>query len=132
MKLKIKVEKVIAVQDWDKFVSTTYGRPYCFQQQDGCKERGMFRFKVPLKANDYANDTMPEDNETVCIGGVSFSAWLKRDPKQPLERDICGKDQWAIDLWWERNFYPEFQMVANDLHAKGLLAAGEYVIDIDW
>ena len=29
-------------------------------------------------------------------------------------------------------FYPNFQMIANDLHEKGLLPAGEYSIDIDW
>ena len=42
------------------------------------------------------------------------------------------QDSWLIDLWWKRNFYPDIEMVANDLHAKGLLEAGEYAIDIDW
>ena len=35
-------------------------------------------------------------------------------------------------MFWERNFYPHVEMVMNDLHAKGLVEAGEYVIDIDW
>jgi hypothetical protein len=35
-------------------------------------------------------------------------------------------------MWWDRNFYPNLQMVANDLHEKGLLAAGDYIISIDW
>ena len=54
--------------------------------------------------------------------------------KQVLNSEEKGfrKDQWAIDLWWERNFYPNIQMVANDLHSKGLLEAGEYTINIDW
>jgi len=62
--------------------------------------------------------------------GVSFASWLKRNPKSPLSSG--RKDASGIDLWWSRNFYPDIQMVANDLHAKGLLEAGEYTIDIDW
>jgi len=27
---------------------------------------------------------------------------------------------------------PNIQRVANDLHTKGLLEAGKYIIDIDW
>lgn len=64
--------------------------------------------------------------------GVSFKAWLARDPKQPLN----SPDEWdrknGLSLWWQRNFYPDVQMVANDLYEKGLIEAGEYVIDIDW
>lgn len=131
--MKIKLEQVVTVQDWDKLVSETYGRPYAFQQQDGCKSRGVFRFKVPdnSEASDFGRETLKEEVNIEEMG-VSFQAWLNRDPKQPLNADHCGKEQWCIDLWWERNFYPDVQMVANDLHAKGLLAAGSYTIDIDW
>lgn len=127
--MKIRTEKVIDVSDWDKLVEKTYGRIYSFQQQDGCKPRGSWRFKVPSdEYDDYENDNVPE----IVNGskrGVSFAAWLARDPKQPI------KDQrydFELDLWWRRNFYPDFQMIANDLHAKGLLEAGSYMIDIDW
>lgn len=37
--LNIKTVKVIDLQEWDDLVSSTYGRPYNFQQQDDCKER---------------------------------------------------------------------------------------------
>lgn len=127
--MNIRTEKVIDLSDWDKLVEKTYGRVYSFQQQDGCKPRGSWRFTVPSKETcDYENDTVPE----IVHGpkdGVSFAAWLARDPKQPI------KDQeydWELELWLQRNFYPDFQMVANDLHAKGLLEAGDYTIDIDW
>ena len=53
--------------------------------------------------------------------GVSFAAWL-----------VFSKQAWKIAMWWERNFYPDVQMIANDLHSKGLLQAGKYLIDIDW
>jgi hypothetical protein len=128
MALKIKTVKMIDVQDWDDLVVKTYGRPYSFQQQDDCKERGVVGLTVPEEANDYENDTVPEvvNHEEM---GVSFAAWLARDPKQPLPD---RSDEWSVSLWWDRNFYPDVQMIANDLHAKGLLEAGEYSINIDW
>ena len=79
----IRTEKIIDVNEWDKVVIETYGRPYSFQQQDNCKDRGMFEFTVPEEANDYDNTIVPEivnDPER----GVSFAAWLERDPKQLL------------------------------------------------
>lgn len=133
--MKIKTKKVIDVSDWDDLVQETYGRKYSFQQQNGCQDRGTFPITVPDEADDLDNDTVPEvvNGEEM---GVSFKAWLARDPKQPLdgngnELEKCVK-QWEIDLWWERNFYPDIQMVANDLHAKGKLEAGDYLINIDW
>ncbi len=127
--MKIRTEKVIDVSDWDALVKKTYGRRYSFQQQDGCKSRGVFRFSVPAEAEcDFEQETIPE----IVNGpemGVSFAAWLKRDPKAPI---VGQRYDFELDLWWDRNFYPDIQMVANDLHAKGLLEAGDYTIDIDW
>lgn len=128
MNIKIRTEKVIDVSEWDALVTKTYGRPYSFQQQDGCKDRGFFRFSVPSRAEDFKNESVPEKVNHAKMG-VGFAAWLARDPKAPIEN---GRTDRGLGLWWERNFYPEFQMVANDLHAKGLLEAGDYTIEIDW
>ncbi len=129
--MKTRTETVIDVSEWDKLVVATYGRPYSFQQQDGCKDRGSFRFDVPSQyTSDFERDSIPE----IVNGpeqGVSFAAWLARDPKAPLASEDEQED-YCLRLFWHRNFYPEFQMVANDLHAKGLLQAGRYTIDIDW
>ena len=128
--IKIRTEQVIDVGDWDKLVIKTYKKPYNFQQQDDCQERQRVPLTVPDNCVGFVNDTVPEivnDPEM----GVSFSAWLARDPKQLLSGEPdCSS--WDIDLWWHRNFYPDVQEIANDLHARGLLEAGEYVIDIDW
>ena len=126
--MKIRTEKIIEVDDWDTLVKQTYGRPYSFQQQDGCKERGIVRISVPDEPDDYESDIVPEivNHEEM---GVSFSAWLKRDPKAPM---ADGSADYSLELWWDRNFYPDIQMVVNDLHAKGLLEAGDYIINIDW
>lgn len=124
--------KIVSLQDWDELVQKTYGRPYAFQQQYGCRSRGTYTINVPEKyPDDYENDTIPE----VVNGdemGVSFKAWLARDPKQELKgRDLKTFGS-GIDIFWERNFYPEISMLANDLHTKGLIEVGSYTINIDW
>ena len=128
MNLKIRTEKVIDVADWDVLVKQAYGRPYSFQQQNGCQSRGTFRFSVPAEAEDFEVDLVPEEVNHGDMG-VRFAAWLKRDPKTPLPNERTDD---SLRLWWERNFYPDIQMVANDLHARGWLEAGDYTIDIDW
>jgi hypothetical protein len=131
--LKIENVKTITVQNWDQFVQETYGRPYKFQQQEGCKDRGVYNFDVSKSSEedefyDFQNDTVPEEVNHSKMG-VSFKAWLARDPKQLISSDnsVCARD-----LWWYRNFYPSIEMVANDLCKKNLLEEGEYMIVIDW
>ena len=129
--LKIKKVNVINVYDWDRLVSETYGRPYSFQQQDGCKSRQHVRITVPEDhPEDYQNDTVPEIVNHSKMG-VSFKAWLERDPEQKLTNKE-DQESWSLRLWWDRNFYPHVDMIINDLHSKGLLEAGNYEIDIDW
>jgi len=124
----MKTKKVIESNEWDALVVKTYGRIYNLQQQDGGMRRGTLSIIVPDEASDFRNDEVPEvaNHEK---RGVSFAAWLARDPKAPL---AGGKTANSLDLWWERNFYPELQMVGNDLCAKGLLEAGKHTILIDW
>lgn len=126
--VEIRTGQVIDVSEWNALVERAYGRPYNFQQQDGCKGRGGFRLTIPAEAEDHEGACVPEivNHDEM---GVSFAAWLARPPKMPLADSIAD---YSLDLWWMRNFYPDVQMVANDLHAKGLVQAGEYTIDIDW
>ena len=60
----LKYERVnfVDVGDWDNFVTETYGKPYCFQQQYGCKERWTYEFTVPLgwEPYDFEKDTIQE------------------------------------------------------------------------
>lgn len=127
--INISTKQVIEVQDFDALVQSTYGRPYSFQQQDGCQSRGAFNITIPdAYTNDYENNTVP-DTINGDEMGVSFAAWRARDPK---EWNGLDEDKRFVDMFWDRNFYPNIQMVANDLHAKGLIPAGEYMINIDW
>jgi hypothetical protein len=124
------MEKVIIfdVSEWDELVSSHYNKIYDFQQQDGCKDRGIHYFTVPDEDEDYENDTVPEIVNHSKMG-VSFKAWLNRDLKTSLTKQ---KYDWELEMWWQRNFYPHIQMIANDLDSKGLLESGKYAIDIDW
>lgn len=131
--LEYTTKKIIDVNDFDDLVQETYGRPYSYQQQDGCKDRGVEYVNVPFKnPYDFKNDSIPE----IVNGnkrGVSFKAWLERDPEQKLNDKVDqDRDGFSLNLWWERNFYPSIGMVINDLYEKGLIEEGEYVIEIDW
>lgn len=126
----MKTKNVIELSEWNKLVSETYGRPYNLQQQDGCMGRGTQGIDVPSDADDYEHDSIPEQVNGEEMG-VSFKAWLARDPKQKLSNPDDQAD-YCLELCWERNFYPDLQMVANDLYSKGLLKAGNHTILIDW
>ena len=129
--IKTATTQVVDLEDFDSLVEATYGRPYSFQQQDDCKERQLVHVTVPDGADDYENDTIPEEINGDEMG-VSFAAWLARDPKQ-WDGETSGLPVgFYTRLFWERNFYPNVQMVLNDLHEKGLFPAGEYAINIDW
>jgi len=124
----MKITNAISSSELDALVVKTYGRPYSFQQQDGCKSRGVEHVTVPADPEDFEATEIPEEINGP-EAGVSFAAWLARDPKAPVGDDIEG---WAIGLFWARNFYPHVSMVLNDLHARGLLPAGKYTLVIDW
>jgi hypothetical protein len=132
-KLRTNTRKTIDLHEWNSFVQEVYGRPYNFQQQDGCKSRGFYEFTVPSKPYDYPPDDFENDSVPEVVNhedmGVSFKAWLARDPKQPLPG---RKDDYGLELWWERNFYPSVDMIIEDLAARKLLEPGDYTILIDW
>jgi hypothetical protein len=136
MPLKSNSINIISDSDWDTFIEEIYKRPYCFQQQDDCRNRGLYYFTVPSEDvyDDDMHDYVPEivNHEDM---GVKFANWLARDPSKLLPKDpdeIYTSPDSDLLMWWHRNFYPDLETLVNDLHAKGLLAAGEYGIDVDW
>lgn len=126
--LKYTTERTVSVQNWDALVTETYGRPYSLQQQDGCMQRGVVRLEVPAEATDHKASSIPEEINGE-QQGVNFAAWQARDPATPVGNRARP---WEIEMFWHSNFYPDLQTVANDLHARGLVEAGSYLIDIDW
>jgi hypothetical protein len=86
--LKFQTKKIIDVQDWDNLVQETYGRPYSFQQQEGCQERGTVPITIP---SEWDNDEDMSDSIKEVVNGdemgVKFDVWLARDPKQPIKNE---------------------------------------------
>lgn len=117
---------LFSLREWDNLVKNTYGKIYSFQQQDDCKSRQLFRFSVPSDAYDYEATNIPEEINGEEMG-INFSTWVETNPNYP--EHMIDFDR---TLFWERNFYPEFQTLANDLYDKGLLEGWDYWIDIDW
>lgn len=131
MSLKYANRKVIDEYDWNQLVIKTYGKPYAFQQQEGCMQNNtFFEIDIPCELTNDENmhDSIPEEINGEEMG-VKFETWLARDPKQSVDGDNSG---WGINLFWERNFYPDIYTLANDLHKKGLIEEGCYIIKIDW
>lgn len=123
--------KLIDLNDWDNLVKDTYGKPYSFQQQEGCQDRGIFYLTIPAEEDE--EDEMNEVISEKINGeerGVKFNVWLNTDPKTHQEKN--NWDNWRTDLFWKRNFYPNIHTLANDLHKKELIPAGRYAINIDW
>lgn len=130
-KLKIQTKKVIDDSDWDALVRETYGKPYCFQQQYGCQERGNFNIHIN---KEEVEDDNPENIPFEINGeqmGVAFKTWLKTSEKD-INKEHPESYKGQNSIFWDRNFYPDIQVVANDLCRKGLIEEGEYIINIDW
>jgi len=128
---------MVECAEWDRLVTDVYCRIYNFQQQEGCRNRGTFALNVPEKYPEM-DECYPESIPEVVNGdemGVKFVNWLARSPTEWLGVDVVDEstmEHFHLRLFWERNFYPDVMTLANDLHTKGFLDSGEYVINIDW
>ena len=117
---------LISVQEWDGLVTKVYGKPYNFQQQDGCKERGIVWEECPSEGYDYEKHEIPVKVNGDEMG-VSFKTWLET----PADKRWF-EEEWEDVLFWKRNFYPSIDMIINDLHEKGFIPEGDFGIEIDW
>ena len=100
---------------WEKafssFVSQVYGRPYQLgRQSGGLPKDTTVEFTVPAQEFGWS--------------GPSVAEWLAAPP--PDDSD-CQET-----LRWEREFHPELEAIVNDLHARELLPAGEYLLEVWW
>lgn len=133
-KIKYKTPKVIECSDWDDLIIETYDKSYCFQQQDDCQPRGNHRITIENKPYNKEEDPYPDSIPFEINGsimGVSFETWLKTT-EEDINKKMPETYPGSNNLFWDRNFYPDLQIIANDLCHKGLIEPGEYVIEIDW
>jgi hypothetical protein len=130
--MKYETIKYVQVSDLDDFIEETYKRPFSFQQQFGCRARGTQYVKVPVKDVEEGyvlEGYVLEDIIKNEYGSVSLKDWLERDPTEQLSESDSA---WTLEMFWERNFFPNIEILFDDLFKKGLIEAGEYVINIDW
>lgn len=104
---------------FSKYVTEHYGRPYKLQQQGDMLAQG-----------SYVQITVPD--EEAWDENPTLAEWQAATP--PGEHPEGGYDPNVSteNMRWERDYYPSLEVVANDLHAKGLLDAGEYLIRVYW
>ncbi len=128
--------RMIWETEFSNLVSAVYGRPYQLQQQDAMMGQDQIeRVRVPDE----------EWDADWCL--ESFHAWRDADATPP-EGD---RERWKWELDWERlnndedcmryspgPFFavdiptPPAGTIMNDLHARGLIEGGDYVIHAWW
>jgi len=131
--MKVSTIRMVYVDDFNQFVTETYGRPYNFQQQEDRREKELLWIEVPTEkpVDEFAGKDIPKDYSTKEMR-VDFDIWVARDPKEQIKCPPDREDRsWTLLLWWERNFYPDINMILWDLYNRGLIESGEYYINMD-
>lgn len=126
--------------DFDQLVTRVYDRPYRLQQHEPemMSQDQIKRFEVKTKEEYERNwnlDNVRENIEewrnkplptTEMVPGVSGGRVVQVErPRDPM-------DDLAIELWWLRENYPEFDSLICDLAMRGLIAPGQYAIHVWW
>lgn len=125
----MKTVNYMSVGEWDTLVYKTYGIPYSFQQQDRCRHRGVWEFSIPvMEPFDYPRRKLEHLDDM----GVSFKFWLKEGKNKISSYNDVNEIPFIEMLYYYRKFYPNIDMIASDLHKRGILVKGDYVINIDW
>jgi hypothetical protein len=125
--LEFETIRIIRLQAWDALVEKTYGKKYSLQQQGGGMERQIKYFSVPCEVAEPLPLEIPEGINGSEMG-VAFESWLSKDSSTYPE----NMDKSQRGLFWARRFYPDFAIIVNDFHARGLIERGEYGLYINW
>lgn len=128
--MKVQIKKFVPVHVWNEFVREVYGRSYKLESQEHYCNKIVSFLTIPTSydSDDDMNDSIKEIVQGL-EKGVKFKTWLSRDPLQPLL--TRRYDEWELETFWEENFYPDLQTLANDLYKKNKLDSGEYIIYFD-
>lgn len=137
-KLEFEIKKVVEDYHWNAFVESVFGKEpntYNFQQQNGCRDRGLYLVRVFPSEEDLLDEQELLDEEISYkvngygeMFGVSLKTWLntsKEDTKSKVGKDYLN------DLFWARHFYPTIEELVAYLYKLGLLEEGDFYIEID-
>src|SRR5574343_1183830 len=104
----MKNVNIFQLNEFDELIKKEYNKKYySFQQQDGCKDRGIEYFTIPINdPEDLDNLSMIEDdvknNRLSVYRGVKFEEWLLKD--KDFKWFIGKEREYENALLWERNF----------------------------
>lgn len=118
--LKGETVQVIWEHDFNKVVQSVYGKPYVFQQQGDMLlgQNGYYPFTVHSAEKYQQWDATEIDAE--------LTRWLSAEPPQNARA-------FTIQLWWERENYPDIDVILYDLaYRRGLMASGRYALHVWW
>lgn len=112
-----------------KLIGKHYGKPYKIQQQgDMMSNDSYFTVEVgpdmEFEIDDWAADDTDEVIEAKAIAQIA--AWQAKEC--PPEH----KGTYSEELWWEREGYMPYDILLWDLNRKGLIPAGDYLIEVMW
>lgn len=129
--LQYKNVKLIDSSDFDELVEAIYNIPYCFQQQDGCIDRGFYPIEVIEDEEWLDDDYLKSPKESFYLDcdifGVDFQSW-----KNFKASDFKHFQDWKSQLIFHRHFYPKTEILLHDLCKRGVIEAGKYYIEVDW
>lgn len=132
----MKKATIFTLDEFDELIKKEYNKTYySFQQQDGCKDRGIEFFTVPINDPDDLDylsmiEADAKNNKLSEHCGVKFEEWLSRDKDFKWFTD--ENEQYRNELLWERNFYPHPEIIFNDLYKRNIIEAGTYGVYINW
>jgi hypothetical protein len=142
MTLRSRDVKLIDVHDLEELIRSTYQRPYSViygglagSFGDGNHQETMLAVTVPAPPDldELTHQEYYSDYERKNFVRPSFDEW--RDQPEPevttYERTAAGElrpRRWDL----EREYACALQPLLNDLHERGEIEAGEYVIHIWW
>lgn len=106
--IKFEEVRMVDSSEIDRVVESIYQLPFNYQQQNIENDiKDSFEYWIVPREDRY-------------LEGLSIEEWTKEDkPNTPNYKRT-----------FERTIYPDFQQVLNELHRRGLMPEGKYIISI--
>ena len=110
---------VIHESDFSEFVAEGYGRPFCWQQMVLAGQDSFHEFDIfpPVGGDEdwVSTYAQPQLDEWL-------AAWANMPEGEP----------WLMKMNAERDHVIDLNVLTWDLHRRGLLAAGTYLMKVGW
>lgn len=98
----------------DKFVEEVYGRSWSYIRSEECNNDSYYTHEVLEEGLDFYSDEEVEEQLT---------KWLSAEVPNYRDWDACSEFE---------SLFPGAPVILWDLHRKGLIPAGDYLIHVSW